>query len=109
MNAFNNLKVSNKILLGFLTILVLMGIIGGVAIFQVTRINATVTDLADNLAKDQHLADQIVSKILLVRFYANKYIRQQKQEDLNRFNEEFAYFEKLLAEADKRNQQTRTH
>jgi methyl-accepting chemotaxis protein len=101
MNIFNNLKVSSKILLGFLTILGLMGILGGVAIFQVTQINATVTDLADNLAKDQHLADQMVSKILLVRFYANKYIRQQKTEDLNRFHKEFAQFEKLLAEANK--------
>jgi methyl-accepting chemotaxis protein len=101
MNIFNNLKVNLKILLGFLIILGLMGIIGGIAIFQVTKINATVTDLADNLANDQHLADKIVSKILLVRFYANKYIRQQKAKDLNRFKDEFVYFEKLLAEADK--------
>jgi len=101
MNSFNNLKVGTKIFSGFLIILVLMAVVGGLAIFQITRIDATVTDLADHLAKDQHLSDQMVSRILLVRFYANKYIRRQQPDDLNRFNEEFAHFEALLAEAGK--------
>ena len=76
-----------------------MGLVGGLAIFQFSQIKYTITNLADNLAKDQHLSDQMVAKILLTRFYANKYIRNNKAEDLARFNEEFSYFEELLSEA----------
>jgi len=100
MNTFNNLKVGTKIVVGFVIMLGLMTVIGGVALFQITQIKATVTDLADNLAKDQHLSDQMVARILLARFYANKYIRGQNPDDLNRFNEEFANFKELLAQAD---------
>jgi signal transduction histidine kinase/CheY-like chemotaxis protein/methyl-accepting chemotaxis protein/CHASE3 domain sensor protein len=99
MKFFNNLKVGSKIFFGFLIILMVMGVMGGVAIFQFVKIDTTVTDLADNLAKDQHLSDQMVARILLARFYANKYIRGHKPEDLARFKQEFAHFEKLLAEA----------
>jgi len=99
MTFFNNIKVGTKIFSGFLIILVLMGIVGGLAIFQFSQIKLTITNLADNFAKDQHLADQMVVRILLTRFYANKYIRGDKAEDLARFNEEFAYFEGLLSEA----------
>jgi methyl-accepting chemotaxis protein len=99
MNFFNNFKVGTKIFSGFVVILTLMGIVGGLAIFQFTQIKFTVTNLADNFAKDQHLADQMVARILLARFYANKYIRGNKAEDLARFKEEFVYFKELLAEA----------
>jgi signal transduction histidine kinase/CheY-like chemotaxis protein len=99
MNIFNNLNVGTKIFAGFFLILILMGIVGGLAMFQFTQIKVTVTNLADNFAKDQHLADQMVARILLTRFYANKYILGNKAEDLARFKEEFVYFEKLLAEA----------
>ncbi len=99
MNFFNNLNVGIKIFSGFLIILVLMGLVGGLAIFQFSQIKYTITNLTDNLAKDQHLSDQMVAKILLTRFYANKYIGNNKAEDLARFNEEFSYFEELLSEA----------
>jgi len=99
MNFFNNLKVGTKIFSGFLIILLLTGLVGGLAMFQFSQIKFTITNLADNFAKDQHLADQMVAQILLTRFYANKYIRGAKAEDLARFNKEFAYFEELLAEA----------
>ena len=99
MNFFNNLKVGTKIFTGFLIILFLMGIVGGLAMFQFSQIKYTVTNLTDNFAKDQYLSEQIVTRILLVRFYANKYIHGDKAKDLARFNEEFAYFEELLSEA----------
>jgi len=101
MNFFNNIKMGTKILVGFFIILILMAVTGGIALFQITRINATVIELADHLAKDQHLSEQMVTRILLARFYANKYIRRQQSEDLKRFNEEFAHFEALLAEAER--------
>jgi signal transduction histidine kinase/CheY-like chemotaxis protein/methyl-accepting chemotaxis protein len=100
MNFFNNLKVGTKILSGFIIILTLMGIVGGLAIFQFIQVKNTLTDLTDNLAKDQYLSEQLVAHILLVRFYANQFIRGHKHESLARFKEEFAHFEELLAKAD---------
>jgi len=100
MKFFNNLKVGSKIFFCFLIILMVMGVTGSVALFQFVKIDITVTDLADNLAKDQHLSDQMVARILLARFYANKYIWGHKPKDLARFKLEFSHFERLLAEAD---------
>jgi methyl-accepting chemotaxis protein len=100
MNFFNNLKVGTKILSGFILVLTLMGIVGGLAIFQFTQVKKTFTDLTDNLAKDQYLSEQLVTHILLLRFYANQFIRVHKHESLARFNKEFALVEKWLAEAD---------
>jgi methyl-accepting chemotaxis protein len=100
MNTFNNLKVGTKILIGFLTILVLMVIISGIALFQIIRIQTTVTYLADNLASNQHLADQLIAKIFQVRLHINKYIFEQKTESLTRSKEEIANLAALLAQAD---------
>lgn len=99
MNIFNNLKVGTKIFTGFLTILVLMVIVSSMALFQIIRIQTTVTYLADRLASNQHLADQLVVTILQIRLHANKYIAEQKLENLNRSKKELAKFEMLLAKA----------
>jgi methyl-accepting chemotaxis protein len=99
MNTFNNLKVGTKILIGFLTILILMVIISSIALFQIIRIQTTVTHLADRLASDQHLADQLVVKILQVRLHVNKYIFEQKPENLTRSKEEIALLAALLTKA----------
>ncbi|MCK5719606.1 MAG: GAF domain-containing protein, partial [Thiomargarita sp.] len=80
-------------------ILALIVIVGSLALFQFSQIKTTVTNLADNLAQDQYLAEQMVTQILLVRFYANKYIRNHKTRDLTRFKEELSRFEKFLMEA----------
>ncbi|MCB0165163.1 MAG: HAMP domain-containing protein [Anaerolineae bacterium] len=100
MNIFKNLPVGTKILAGNFIALALMVLVGGVAIVRLNTIENTVSDLADNLAVDQHLADQIESKILLVRFYANKYIRDQKPKDTTQYQEALTGFETLLTEAD---------
>ncbi|MCB9079035.1 MAG: MCP four helix bundle domain-containing protein, partial [Anaerolineaceae bacterium] len=100
MNIFKNFSVGTKILAGNFIALALMIVVGGVAIVQLNTIDSTVSDLANSLAVDQHLADQIESKILLVRFYANKYIRDQKSEDLTHYQEALTGIETLLTEAD---------
>ena len=100
LNIFKNFTVGTKILAGNFIALALMILVGGVAIVRLNTIQHTVSDLADNLAVDQHLADQIESRILLARFYANKYIRDQKPEDMAQYQEALANFETLLAEAD---------
>lgn len=100
MHAFNNFKVNTKIMIGYAIALTLMAVVGGVALFRLNQINATVIDLADNLAADQHLADAMGIHVGLVRFYANKYVRDQDPTDLTHFNEEFANLEDFLAQAD---------
>ncbi|MFN8458013.1 MAG: methyl-accepting chemotaxis protein [Anaerolineae bacterium] len=100
MKSFNNLKVNTKIMTGYVIALVLMAVVGGVALFRLNQIGVTVADLADNLAADQHLADEMGTHIGLVRFYANKYIRDQDPAELTNFNQEFAQLEELLTQAD---------
>ncbi len=86
--------------IGFLTILILMVIVSGIALFQIIRIQTTVTHLADHLASNQHLADQLVAKILQVRLHVNRYIFEHKPESLTRSKEEIANLATLLAKAD---------
>lgn len=81
--------------------LILMVIVGWIAISGINQINQVVNNLSGNLAKDQHLADTVVSQIWTTRFFALRYINQQDEADLERYNQELAKFETLLAEADK--------
>ncbi len=53
MNFFNNLNVGTKIFSGFLIILMLMGLVGGLAMFQFSQVKHTITNLADNFAMDK--------------------------------------------------------
>jgi methyl-accepting chemotaxis protein len=106
MNTFNNFKVGTKIRVGFIILLVIMTIISAVAVFHLSKIRTTVTDLTDNLAGDQHMSDQMVANILQIRFYAHRYLRTENSDELNRFHEELARFEALLAQADKKISQT---
>jgi methyl-accepting chemotaxis protein len=101
MNIFTNLKIGTKILIGFLIILTLMIAIGGIALVKISQIHDTVIDFADNLASDQHVADQLVSQILQVRLQANRYIWHQSTTDLKNFKAELANLDKLLAAANK--------
>lgn len=98
---FTNLKISTKILVGFLIILTLMIAIGGIALVKISQIHNTVIDFVDNLASDQHVADQLVSQILQVRLQANRYIWHQSTSNLKNFKEELANLDKLLAAANK--------
>ncbi len=97
---FGNLKVGTKIIAGYVIALALMAIVGGVALVQLDQINGKVTDLATNLAEDQRISESIVQDILLVRFYANKYIRDPQDAFLTRYNEELTLLHKVLDEAD---------
>ncbi|HSH04092.1 MAG TPA: methyl-accepting chemotaxis protein [Anaerolineae bacterium] len=100
MDKFRNLKVGTKIITGYLLVLLLLTAVGGLAVIRLNQINQTVNTLAFDLAQDQHLADQMVSKILLMRYYAITYAMNQNAEDLTRYNEEHNAFQELLTQAD---------
>ncbi len=102
MSFLGNLRVRVKIVAGYVIVLLLMVVIGVVALWGATVIQSTVRNLADNLAAEQHLADEIVSQIWTLRLFAQRYIRQQDPDDLTRFNEELTQFNDLLSQADTR-------
>ncbi len=77
-------QASFKIILIYLIIPILLIIgIGILAIVQLNQISATVNNLTNNLEKERALSKDIISQILLTRFYANQYVRSQSQNDLD--------------------------
>ncbi|MBU0510303.1 MAG: diguanylate cyclase [Chloroflexi bacterium] len=100
MSAVAKLNASAVFILSYLITLSLVIGIGVLATILLNRISASVDDLTNNLAVDIGLSKDIVSQTLLVRLYANKYVRTQSQVDEDHFNEEFARLEEILLQAD---------
>ncbi len=100
MSAFRNLKVSIKISLGFVFVLLLMVVIAAIALNQLNGIGNTVTDLADNTMADQYISQQLMSKIFDVRFSANKYILTNDSQYFDQYKIAIKGMDDLLKEAD---------
>ncbi|MCE1252896.1 MAG: methyl-accepting chemotaxis protein [Anaerolineae bacterium] len=100
MNLFRNLKVGYKISLGFIFVLVLMGAIAAIALFQLNGIGGTVTDMADNLMVDQHLSQQLIAQILMVRFSANKYIATNDSQYMDQYKTAVQGMDDLIKQAE---------
>lgn len=96
VNSFYNFRVGTKILIGYVIALALMALVIVVAILRINQINETVVELAENLAAEQHLADQVVTSVWATHFYALQYMDQQNPEDLERYRTEYANFDQLL-------------
>jgi methyl-accepting chemotaxis protein len=95
-----NIKVSTKIIGGYLIALALMIVIGVVALIRTNQIYRSLDHLANGLSEEQHLADSVVSSIWEVRYYALQYIDQQNKDDLVRYQLEYANFNEILRKAD---------
>jgi len=93
-------KLKTRLLPLYLIAVALVIGIGGLALIRLSQINVTVDNLTNELAVDRALSKNIISQILLTRFYANRYVRTQSQDDLDAFNTAFAQLKALLAEAD---------
>ncbi|HRV93235.1 MAG TPA: ATP-binding protein [Anaerolineae bacterium] len=102
VTTFNNYKVGTKILIGYVIALALMAAVIVIAILRIYQINDTVANLAEGLAAEQHLADQVVTNVWATHFYALQYMDQQNPADLGRYRAEYAKFDQLLAMADQR-------
>lgn len=99
--SLNHLKIGIKILLGYITALALAAIVGGFAIYQLNRVNATVTRFTGHLSQEQDLATQIAKQIYRIRLYANQYILQgQETSVLTSYNQTLVYAQTLLDEGD---------
>jgi PAS domain S-box-containing protein len=98
---FYNLKIGVKILIGYITALALAAVIGGLAIFQLNRVNTTVTRLTGHLSAERDLAEQMAVQIYRIRLYANRYINQgQDPAVLASYDQALAYAQTLLDEGD---------
>ncbi len=93
-------KLKTRLLPVYLIALVLVVGIGALALVRLNQISVTVDNLTNELAMDRALSKDIISQILLTRFYANRYVRTQSQDDLDAFNGAFVQLEVLLNEAD---------
>ncbi len=93
-------KLKTRLLPVYLIALALVVGIGTLALGRLNQISVTVDNLTNELAVDRALSKDIINQILLTRFYANRYVRTQSQDDLDAFNVAFAQLEVLLAEAD---------
>ncbi len=93
-------QTGGRVILIYLIALLLVVGIGLLAFIQLGQISATVDHLTNNLAVQRALSRNIISQVLLTRFYALQYVRTQQQSDLDRFNEEMGRLEDLLAQAD---------
>jgi hypothetical protein len=102
VKAFNKMTSGTKIMTCHLLMLMLVGTVGGLAIFRLNQINFVVNDLAGNLAVNQHLSGEIGSHSLLFQLYARRYINQKDPTDLDRYQEEMDKFQELLIRGDER-------
>jgi PAS domain S-box-containing protein len=98
---FNNLKIGVKILIGYITALALAAVVGGLAIYQLNQVNATVTRLTGQLSDVRDLAGRMEVQIYQLRLYASEYITQgQEPAVLASYNQALTHTQTLLDEAD---------
>lgn len=100
MKIFNNLSIGSKIMAGYFIALVLAAMVGGMSLYRINELNTTMSHLADKVALEQHLADNILTHVWQTRYYALDYINQQRPEDLERYRQELSDLDTLLTQAD---------
>ncbi len=100
MKAFNNLKVGTKILAAFVIAFLVMIGIGLFTLAQLSRLNATIDDLTENLAVDRQIANDIAAEILSARLTATKYINGHQPANLEAYQVAMGEYDKTLAQAE---------
>lgn len=96
MHPFNKRKIIVRIILGYLLALSLMVGIVFFSLIRLDKIERTVDNLTNKLAVTRSLSQSITGKIRLVRFYAERYRRFYRQEDLDQFNEKIVDLKNAL-------------
>ncbi|HMR63391.1 MAG TPA: hypothetical protein PKE64_05195, partial [Anaerolineae bacterium] len=84
MKRFKDLRIGTKIMSGYIVALILMVGVSGLATVRLSQLSASISNLADNLAEEQHLADQIATAVVSARLYVNRYMRDPNATDLIR-------------------------
>jgi methyl-accepting chemotaxis protein len=100
MSAFSNVRIGIKIIAGYVVALLLMVAVSTTASLQLTQINAKFHAVTDDLARDQALAEEIVSNFYKMRLAANRYISYQHTDDLDTYTAQVQVIDQLLTQAD---------
>ncbi len=95
-----NLKM--KTLLGYLTVVVLIVVVGLISVFRFNSLGKRVNYLTGEVAEKVRLAERIESSILSMKSSVEKYIYLSKKEDEAASESRIAEVEKTLSEAEKR-------
>jgi PAS domain S-box-containing protein len=96
-----NRNIRFKILTGYMVTVLLAAIVGGTAIVQLNRVNATVDHLTTSLAQERALAEKTSLQIQRLRLITNQYIYQgQNPADLEAYNQVVNETQMLLNLAD---------
>ncbi len=100
MKVFNNLQVGTKILAAFVIAFLVMIGIGLFTLSQLSRVNATIDDLTENLAVDRQIANDIAAEVMAARLAATKYINGHQQANLEAYQAAMGEYDKTLAQAE---------
>jgi len=90
MKWFTNLQLSTKLIVSFLSVLLLGVLLGGFSIVQLARVNATATDLEENWMPSVRLTSAIRTSLADLRITALQHV-------LSRTDQERAQFESQQA------------
>jgi methyl-accepting chemotaxis protein len=101
MGFFANLKVGTRIMGGYILALLMILAVGGLAIFRISQLNSTVSNMTENLAIDRQLANDIVMQSLRARLYASRYINDHSAENLDRVKQEGRALDNLITLAER--------
>lgn len=92
-------SVSTRILLSYLLVLFLISSVTVIALFRLYQINTSFNVLASRTVSDQVLAQTISEQTLNMRYFLNRYIRTQAQQDKDGFESTQKQLRLLLAQA----------
>ena len=99
---FINLKLGQKIGLGFFAVLLLLSIVLTVSISALNQADNGINQYR-NLARETNLAGQLQANMLMVRMNVKGYLITQSESDLNQYQD---YFSKMNGFLDEAKQQT---
>lgn len=101
MNILNNLTLNKKILSGYIISLLLMVFVGVMTINRFIELNHTVNDLATNLTVDRQIPNDIIAKMLEVRYFGAQYIHTHEPKYWQEYTYAFLDIENYLNLANK--------
>jgi class 3 adenylate cyclase/HAMP domain-containing protein len=94
-------RLRAKIIGGYLLILVLMNIVGGLAYLQFHSLNKEVGHLTQDVSKEVRISDMIVIQTLSMRSSVDSFLAFQKEEDDNHADGHIKNLRLLLHDAEK--------
>ena len=100
MNFLRNIKVSAKIIGGYIVAISLMLLVGGLAIIRLGDLNSSIQEITTRLSTEKDISTSIESEVILARLSANKYINSSDETNAENFQNHSDQIDEFLTEAD---------